>query len=489
MNTETIEQLLEKITDLEGAMHQAVKKYQPLLQILPAAQKTSARNLIHYLCLRTEDIRNLQDQLHIYGLSSLASSESHILRQVQAIAERLGKNYPANKISKCDYHYSRRIMQSRADTLFGSGKKSTAPYFMVTFDKSFIQNYAFIKSLLQNGMQVARINCAHDDKSVWAQMIYLLKKASRKTGIPCKIYMDLAGPKIRTILTHKGKKEGKAEVREGDLIWLTEGDGKFSKKEVVIHPNESGVVGCLETGDRVFIDDGVIKGEVEQIADNAAAVRLVRVSAKIPVIKNGKGLNFPDSVLNVPALTSFDMQCLPFICRNADLVGYSFVRYASELETLQKLLSDISDNPPHIIVKIETPEAVQHLPSILLQGMHQKVFGVMIARGDLAVEIGFERMSEIQEEILWICEAAHAPVIWATQVLETLNKTGMATRSEITDAAHAAMAECIMINKGNYTIEVMETLREVTARMGGHHVKKRFTFRPLNIARRFFSET
>lgn len=95
----------------------------------------------------------------------------------------------------------------------------------------------------------------------------------------------------------------------------------------------------------------------------------------------------------------------------------------------------------------------------------------MIARGDLAIEIGFERMSEIQEEILWICEAAHVPVIWATQVLETLNKSGLATRSEITDAAHAAMADCVMINKGNHILQTIETLQDILQRSGGHHVK------------------
>jgi pyruvate kinase len=117
--------------------------------------------------------------------------------------------------------------------------------------------------------------------------------------------------------------------------------------------------------------------------------------------------------------------------------------------------------------------------------MQKSVFGVMIARGDLAVEIGFERMGEIQEEILWICEAAHVPVIWATQVLENLNKSGLATRSEITDATHAAMAECIMINKGDHTIEVIEALRDILQRTGGHHLKKRYTFRPLSIAQHF----
>ena len=125
---------------------------------------------------------------------------------------------------------------------------------------------------------------------------------------------------------------------------------------------------------------------------------------------------------------------------------------------------------------------------MLLQAMDQEVFGAMIARGDLAVEIGFERMGEIQEEILWICEAAHVPVVWATQVLESLNKSGIATRSEITDAAHAALAECVMVNKGDHTVEVIETLRDILQRIGKHHIKKRFSFRPLDIANKFLSE-
>jgi pyruvate kinase len=217
-------------------------------------------------------------------------------------------------------------------------------------------------------------------------------------------------------------------------------------------------------------------------------MRIVRISSIKQQIKEGKGINFPDSEISISSLTEFDKTCLPFICEHADMVGYSFVRYPSDLSGLHEALRKISVQPPHVIIKIETTEAVKNLPQLLLCGMQQKAFGVMIARGDLAVEIGFERMGEIQEEILWICEAAHVPVVWATQVLETLNKSGMATRSEITDATHAAMAECIMINKGDHTIEVIETLRDILRRTGGHHIKKRFTFRPLSIAQSFINE-
>jgi pyruvate kinase len=111
--------------------------------------------------------------------------------------------------------------------------------------------------------------------------------------------------------------------------------------------------------------------------------------------------------------------------------------------------------------------------------------GIMIARGDLAVEIGFERLSEIQDEILWICEAAHTPVIWATQVLETMHKHGLATRSEITDAVHAAEADCVMINKGGHTIEVLKTLHDILSRSRKNNFKNRRLFRKLSIAQRF----
>jgi pyruvate kinase len=121
-----------------------------------------------------------------------------------------------------------------------------------------------------------------------------------------------------------------------------------------------------------------------------------------------------------------------------------------------------------------------------LKGLKSKHVGVMIARGDLAVEIGFERLSEIQEEILWLCEAAHIPVIWATQVLEQLNKTGVASRSEITDAYKAAQAECIMINKGAHTAKVLQTLKDLAKRSRRHHMKKRYALPPLNIAQLFF---
>jgi pyruvate kinase len=474
-----------QLLELESKMLQEIKKRQPFLQSVHTKQRLAAKNLLQYLILRSEDIRELQDMLHIHGLSSLASSESHIHRQLQAILERLGVSYPVKKLDHCTYDYNQQQIVYKSQLLFGEKKDAMIPYIMVTFDASFANNYALIKNLLQNGMNIARINCAHDDEAVWSKMIHHVKRACRYTGLSCKIYMDLAGPKIRTQLLNKGKKDGKVKVAEGQMVWLAHDAKGFTSDEVVISPNEQGILPMLKKGERVYIDDGMIKGVIEMVKKHKVGMRIIRISSVKQQIKNDKGINFPDSAISISPLTEFDKACLPFISEHADMVGYSFVRYPSDLEGLTIALKKLSPKPPDVIVKIETPEAVKNLPDLLLTGMKQHVFGVMIARGDLAVEIGFERMGEIQEEILWICESAHVPVVWATQVLETLNKSGIATRSEITDAAHAAMAECVMINKGDHTIEVIETLRDILHRIGGHHIKKRFTSRPLSIAKEF----
>lgn len=469
-------------------MNSEVVKRSEILDAVHTNQKFAAKNLIHYLTLRNEDIRDLQNDLHGLGLSSLASAESHIKSQLQAINQRLGKKYKTDDLEICTFEWCQNNHAEKTKILFGQRDTEFVPAIMVTFDSSFANNYALIKSLLLNGMSVARINCAHDNEAIWSGMISKLKKACFQTGKPCKIYMDLAGPKIRTNIINKRKDKGRVKVQEGQLIWLAYSVEGFEKKDIVISPTELDIISNLKKGDRVYIDDGMIRGIVEKIKKDKASVRITRISSDKKVIKNEKGINFPDSELNISPLTTYDISCLPFICDNADLVGYSFVRMPSDVTLLRNLIAETNEKQPDIIIKIETPEAVKHLPEILLEGMKQEVFGIMIARGDLAVEIGFERMGEIQEEILWICEAAHVPVIWATQVLENLNKSGIATRSEITDAGHAAQAECIMINKGSHTIEVMESLRDILIRASEHRSKKRFTFRSLNIAKIFLEK-
>jgi pyruvate kinase len=135
-----------------------------------------------------------------------------------------------------------------------------------------------------------------------------------------------------------------------------------------------------------------------------------------------------------------------------------------------------------VVLKIENRQAFENLPRILLASLHSPPIGVMIARGDLAVEVGFERLSEVQQEILWICEAAHVPVIWATQILEGMAKKGAPSRAEVSDATMSILAECAMLNKGPNIVETVRFLSGIIDRMDEHYVKRRATHRKLSVA-------
>jgi len=185
-------------------------------------------------------------------------------------------------------------------------------------------------------------------------------------------------------------------------------------------------------------------------------------------------LNFPDTDLGVSPLTAKDLSDLDFVCRHANMVGYSFVETAADIGLLQTELAKrrVDCDRLGLVAKIETPRAVRNLPDLIVRAAGRQPFAVMIARGDLAVEIGFERLAEMQEEILWLCEAAHIPVIWATQVLESLIKTGMPSRGDMTDAAMAGRAECVMLNKGPNVGAAIGALDRLMRRMAEHQFKK-----------------
>jgi pyruvate kinase len=142
----------------------------------------------------------------------------------------------------------------------------------------------------------------------------------------------------------------------------------------------------------------------------------------------------------------------------------------------------LTHRSPGIILKIETKRGFERLPAILLSAMCHPRIGVMIARGDLAVECGYERLAELQEEILWMCEAAHCPAIWATQVLDSMARKGTPSRAEITDAAMSQRAECVMLNKGPYVIEALTILDHILKRMDPHQSKKTSKLRALKLA-------
>jgi pyruvate kinase len=249
------------------------------------------------------------------------------------------------------------------------------------------------------------------------------------------------------------------------------------------------VVGCslpevlrdLETGERVFYDDASLIGVVKEVHQQGALVEVTFTRKPRLKIKPDKTLNFPDSKLTLPSLTAQDLDALDFIAGRADLVGLSFVRDAGDVLQIQHELERRSADLG-IVIKIETTQAFNQLPRILFAAMRSPRVGVMVARGDMAVELGFVRLAEAQEEILWMCEAARVPVIWATQVLENLNKNGVPSRAEVTDAAMSGRAECVMLNRGSHLPQTLTFLRDVLERMQEHQHKKRAMLRRLRIS-------
>jgi pyruvate kinase len=242
------------------------------------------------------------------------------------------------------------------------------------------------------------------------------------------------------------------------------------------------IFGQVRPGEPIWFDDGKIGGTIRDVDCDAISVEITHAAPQGSKLEADKGINLPESELRLPPLTTNDQRALEFIARHADMVGYSFVRDAHGVRELRRRLADLGGEHVGIILKIETRKAFESLPDLLLAAMHGGPVGVMIARGDLAIECGFERLAEVQEEILWFAEAAHVPVIWATQVLERLAKDGIPSRAEITDAAMASRAECVMLNKGPYIVDALRSLDDILRRMETHQAKKRSMMRSLKLA-------
>ena len=467
------------LKQLFTSMSEIELKFSFLLQQIHPSQRTSAINLLHYLYLRSKDLETLQKELHLQGFSTFNNAEGYIQSQLFAVLQHFGFNSDGHV--PCDYYAAQKMAEERVTKLFGKTGKERVPSIMVTFKTSFADDYLAVKKLLKSGMNVARINCAHDDEATWLKMIKTIRDASAFAGCACKIYMDLAGPKMRTRIKEK---KNRIEVEEEDVILLTDKEEVKSKLPVVTC-TLPGIIGQLKVGERVIFDDGMIETKIVKYHKDGVELEVTRVSSKKPFLKTEKGINFPDSNVRISALSDFDRKCLPFIKEHADMVGYSFIHNSEDLKELQNLLND--SNFP-IILKIETPDAMKDLPSLLFAAMNCPYYGVMVARGDLAVELGFENISEAQDEIISLCHAAHAPVIYATQILESMNKKGLPTRAEVTDAAYGIWADCVMLNKGMHTAKAVKMLRKIlvekSRQVSGYHIVSK----PLGICKTFFEK-
>ena len=597
----TIDLVIDKIFEFEA-------KYAVQLNNVHPKYTKSAKNLIHYLALHSFDINILQEKLTEIGLPNAAGFEKSILHNLLSfkiiVNSLLNTDFQQDKKLFLTNKEAKKILKQNSKAVFGKIKNKRKTGIMITMPREAAKNIALTTSLLELGMDCARINCAHDDKLIWKQIIENIKGIEKG----CKIMMDLGGPKLRTgkmkpgpkVIHIKPKKNALGQVIAPAKIWLApfginppEGekadaiipvnkkwlrktrkgsyivffDSRNKKCKIFIDKKEelgrwgscknsafvstgtllnvfleeksnseihsvhellpleeiillfkgdllrldkkSTVLGepavynkagkatkiahisCtlpevfenVKVGEQIYFNDGKIEGVIKEIKSECLIIEIINAKKKGGKLKADKGINIPNSNLGISGLTKKDQVDLQFIAKNADAVNFSFVNNKHDVEELQTALKKLNTEIG-IILKIETQEAFKNLPSIILKAMENYPIGVMIARGDLAIETGWKNFAVIQKEIMQICDAAHLPDIWATQVLENLTKKGIPTRAEITDVTMAQRAECIMLNKGPYIEKAVRMLDKVIRKMQRIQKKKRTLLPKLE-----FSET
>jgi pyruvate kinase len=232
------------------------------------------------------------------------------------------------------------------------------------------------------------------------------------------------------------------------------------------------IFGHVQVGDPILFDDGAIEGVVQQASADELLIEITHTAGATGTLRSDKGINLPQSHLPFSGLTEKDDTDLRFIAKHADLVSASFIQTPDDVQHLLDALHRLHATHLGLILKIETHRAFQHLPQILLTAMRHAPLGVMIARGDLALEVGWENLASVQEELLRLGEAAHIPIIWATQVLETLAKKGRPSRAEISDVALAERAEAVMLNKGAHILDTIQMLERIVQSMQRYQEKK-----------------
>ncbi|MGB7954144.1 MAG: pyruvate kinase, partial [Candidatus Nitrosopolaris sp.] len=590
--------------------------------------KCSRDNLLCYLALRKHDLSDLQLRLAEQGLSSLGMLEGEVLFSIEQVLKHFGI-HPGNTSSLCKINSKSAslLLGKRSKLLFGSPRNGRRTYIMVTLDSTDIYQHELIEQLLEDGMDIARINCAHNTDREWNLIIKAIRDAEERlvqrqkgTRRRCRILMDLGGPKIRTgpmelkvrpLKISAPKLHGRAvrfiegfldtEASYTELVNQLTGPSTFV---IAISPGNDRELGSLQkdqkitfkdahdehqrtftvlertsptrvrialeqtaylkegiklecqtnsnnkkcsfivraikpqpielkveagnvlrlyrdarighsgagvgtgtggkpaaisctypevldqvkVGHRIFIDDGKIEAVVRLSNEEYLELEIISPKGTISKIKSNKGINFPDSSLKMPALTSDDIRNLGFVVAHADMVGLSFVHRPEDLYDLREILSKLGHQNLGIVAKIETVDSIHNLAKILIAGLELPKFAILIARGDLAVEVGFENLAFVQEDILCLCEAAHIPVILATQILESLAESGFRSRAEMTDAIMGQRAECVMLNNGTHILEAVRMLAILLSTEERHQVKKHQLFSEFTVQHAVFEE-
>jgi pyruvate kinase len=485
-------ELLKSITDLRNSIKIDGEKIYSYWEddISRKSFKESAENLSYYLALRERDITQLQTDLIPWGLSSLGRLEAKTLVTLDSVIatlhdvleDELDYDHPDPK----EFDVGRKRLQKNTKKIFGEKPDNRTTRVMVTMPDEVIKDVDLIRDMVNEGMNVARINCAHNTPKEWEKMIDNIHKVSKELDKEVRILMDIAGPKIRTewVYTHLSK----PKVKEGDFIRITRDFDKLPSTEKV-----NVTVGCeidqiydqITLGQSVLFDDGEIESEVTEINSDDFLVKVKRVKNKKVRVKAEKGINFPNNEFEFESLSEKDKADIEFACKHADIIGCSYVNSGRDIRLIQDEVRRVLGSDAKqmsLMAKIETVRAARNLPEIIFTAASENPFAVMIARGDLAAESGYINLAGLQQEIMWICEAGDIPVVWATEVLDTLVSDGVPTRSEVTDAAEGTRADCIMLNKGDYIIDGIKMLNRIIERMEPTQYKKTPILGKLNFA-------
>lgn len=323
------------------------------------------------------------------------------------------------------------------------------------------QSFEQISGLIDDGLDIARLNFSHGSHEFHKGLIDTIRDASRKANRPIAIMQDLQGPKLRVgVLTG-----GQMDLKAGDVVLLfPEGSTpRLSTKGKLLVPISAEIAEAIaadvQKGARILFDDGKIATRVLDVSAPEIVVE-VEVGGKL---SNHKGMNLPGTPLSMPCLTEKDLEDLSFgLSQGVDAVALSFVRTVADIENLKDRIKKVTNSPPLVIAKIEREEAVEIMDSII-----EVTDGLLIARGDMAVEIGVERVPTVQKQLIRSCNELGVPVITATQMLESMILAPTPTRAEATDVANAVFdgTDAVMLSgetaSGLYPREAVRTMARV----------------------------
>lgn len=313
------------------------------------------------------------------------------------------------------------------------------------------QDVETLVELIDAGLNVARMNMSHGDYSFHEQTISNIRKASSITGRPVAILMDLQGPKIRV-----DKLTENIELKSGEIYSIGIKEDSLEKNFIpTVYKN---LVKDCSVGHRVLFDDGLIEAVVESKTDKLLEVKILVGG----ILKSNKGINLPDSNVSAPSLTKKDKADLEWgLTKDIDFIALSFVRTAQDILSVKEILKEKDSDLP-IIAKIEKPEAIVNIESIV-----DVADGIMIARGDMAVEIGPHLVPKVQKKLIILCNKKAKPVITATQMMESMTTNSTPTRAEASDVANSVWdgSDALMLSaetaSGKYPILAVKTMSKI----------------------------